>query len=57
VHDATAPAKSPKKFHVFHERYVWKSSGFSERTPAAKHSMIAATHSEQEPGVVRKTVR
>src|SRR5262249_41020534 len=55
--NGTAPAKSAKEFHVFHERYVWKSPGVNKRTPSAEHSMIAASHSEQQPRVMRKGVR
>jgi len=57
IHDPTAVAKSPKKFHVFHERHVWKSSRVDERTAPAENSMIAASHPEQKPRVMRKAVR
>jgi len=57
MHHATAAAKSPNKFHILHERHVWKSPSVNKRTPPAKHSMIAASHSEQEPRVMRKAVR
>jgi hypothetical protein len=53
----TAAAKSPKKFHIFHERHVWKSPSVNKRCSAAEHSMIAASHPEQEPCVMRKAVR
>jgi hypothetical protein len=57
MHDATAVAKSPKKFHIFHERHVWKSPSVNKRCSSAEHSMIAASHPEQEPCVMRKAVR
>jgi hypothetical protein len=57
MHDATAAAKSPKKFHIFHERHVWKSPNVNKRCSSAEHSMIAASHPEQEPCVMRKAVR
>jgi hypothetical protein len=57
MHDATAAAKSPKKFHIFHERHIWKSSSLNKCTPPAENSMIAASHAEQEPSVMRKAVR
>jgi hypothetical protein len=46
VQDATAPAKSPKKFHIFHERHVWKSPSVNKRRSSAENSMIAASHPE-----------
>jgi hypothetical protein len=57
VHDATAPTKPPKKFHIFHERHVWKSPSVKKGCSPAKHSMIAASHPKQEPRVMRKAVR
>jgi hypothetical protein len=57
MNNPTAPAKSAKKFHVFHERYVWKTLRVNKRTPPAEYSMIAASHSEHKPRVMRKTVR
>jgi hypothetical protein len=57
MHDATPAAKSPKKFHIFHERHVWKSPSVNKPTSPAENSMIAASHPEQEPCVMRKAVR
>jgi hypothetical protein len=57
MHEATAAAESPKKFHVFHERHVWKSPGGNKRCSPAEHSMIAASHPEQESRVMRKAIR
>lgn len=57
MHDATTAAKSPKKFHIFHEHHVWKSPGVNKRSPSAENSMIAASHPEQKPCVMRKAVR
>jgi hypothetical protein len=44
MHDATTAAKSPKKFHIFHERHVWKSTSVNKRISPAENSMIAASH-------------
>jgi AraC-like DNA-binding protein len=57
MHDAAAVAKSAKKFHIFHERHVWKSPSVNKRCSPAEHAMIAASHSEQKPRVMRKAVR
>jgi hypothetical protein len=57
MHDAAAAAKSPKKFHIFHERHVWKSPCVNKRCSPAEHSMIAASHPEQKPRVMRKSIR
>ena len=57
MHDATAAAKSPKKFHIFHERHIWKSPSINKRRSPAEHSMIATSHPEQEPRVMPKAVR
>jgi hypothetical protein len=57
VHHPTAPAKLPKKFHIFHKRNVWKSSSVNKGCSPAEHSMIAASHPKQEPRVMRKAVR
>jgi hypothetical protein len=57
MHDATAAAKSPKKFNIFHERHVWKSTSVNKCCSSAEHSMIAASHPEQEPCVMRKAIR
>jgi hypothetical protein len=55
--DATAAAKLPKKFDIFHERHVWKSPSLNKRCSPAKHSMIATSHPKQETRVMRKAVR
>jgi len=57
MHEATAAAKSPKKFHIFHERDVWESTSLNKRRSPAKNSMIAASHAQQKPSVMRKAVR
>jgi hypothetical protein len=57
MHDATAAAKSPKEFHIFHKRYVWESTSLNKCRSPAKNPMIAASHPEQKPRVMRKTVR
>jgi hypothetical protein len=57
MHDTTEPPKSPKKFHVFHHRDVWKSSSLNKRASPAENSMIAASHAQYKPRVMRKAVR
>jgi hypothetical protein len=57
MHEATAATESPKKFNIFHERHVWKSSHVKKCCSSAEHSMIAASHPEQEPRVMRKAIR
>jgi hypothetical protein len=46
MHHATAAAKAPKKFNIFHERHVWKSPSIDKRTSPAENSVIAASHPE-----------
>jgi hypothetical protein len=57
MHDATVAAKSPKKFHIFHERHIWKSPSLNKCCSPAENSVIAASHAEQKPRVMRKAVR
>jgi hypothetical protein len=57
MHHPTAATKSPKKFHIFHERHVWKPTSVNKRCSSAEHSMVAASHPEQKPRVMRKAVR
>jgi hypothetical protein len=57
MHDAAAAAKSPKKFHIFHERHVRKSPSGNKRCSPTEHSMIAASHPEKNSCVMCKAVR
>jgi hypothetical protein len=57
THHATAAAKSPKKFHIFHNRHVWKPAGINKRFASAENSVIAASHPQHKPRVMRKAVR
>lgn len=57
MHYATTSAKSPKKFHILHEWHVWKSPNVEKRGSSAEHAMIAASHPEQKPRIMRKAVR
>jgi hypothetical protein len=57
VDDVAIAVKSAKKFHVFHKRHIRKPSSIDKRRPPAENSMIAASHPEQESGVMRETVR
>jgi hypothetical protein len=56
TYHATASPKQSKKFHVFHQRHFWKAAYFQEGCAPAEYSVIAAPHSHQKPGVMRKTV-
>ena len=55
--DAPRAAKSTKKFDIFHKRHIRKPSSIDERRPSAENSMIAASHPEQKPCIMRKAVR
>ena len=57
MHEATAAAESPKKFNIFHERHVWKSSHVIKCCSSAEDSMIAASHPEHQSRVMRKSIR
>jgi hypothetical protein len=57
LYDATAATRVAEKFHIFHERHVWKSTSVNKGTSPAENSVIAASHPEQEPCVMRKAVR
>jgi len=57
VADATAPVKLPKKFGVFHQRHFWKAANVQEDSASAEYSVVAASHSQQNSRVMRKTVR
>jgi hypothetical protein len=49
--------KLAEKFHVFHQWHAGKPAGVNKHTAPAENSMIATPHPEQEPGVMRETVR
>jgi len=57
VDHAAAAAKPAKKFHIFHKRHIRKPSSFDERRPPAENPMIATSHPEQKPRIMRKAVR
>jgi hypothetical protein len=46
MHDATAAAKASKKFHILHERHIWKPSSLNKRCSPAENSVIAASHAQ-----------
>jgi hypothetical protein len=48
--------KPAKKFYVFHQRDFRKSAHINEDSSPAKYPVVTASHSQQKPGVVRKTV-
>jgi hypothetical protein len=56
MHEATTTAESPKEFHIFHKRHVWKSAYLNKRCSSAEHPMIATSHPEQESRVMRKAI-
>jgi len=45
-----------KKFYVFHQRHFWKSANVQEGSSPAEQPVIAASHSEQNACVMRKSV-
>jgi hypothetical protein len=56
VAHATAAVKLPKKFHVFHQWHFWKAANVQEDSASAEYPVVAASHSQQNSGVMRKTV-
>jgi hypothetical protein len=56
MHDATTAAESPKEFHIFHKRHVWKSPYLNKCCSSAEHPMIATSHPEQKSRVMRKAI-
>jgi hypothetical protein len=49
--------KPAEKFHIFHQRHLWKSSNAKESGSSAEYPVVAAAHSEQNASVMRKAVR
>jgi hypothetical protein len=56
VHDATVTPDPAKKFHVFHQRDFRKPANVSEDSSPAEYPVVATSHSQRNPGVVRKTI-
>jgi len=56
AYHATAPPKQAKKLHVFHQRHFWKATNVQERPAPTEQPMVATPHSQQDPGVMRKSV-
>ena len=54
---AAAANESPKKFYIFHNWNVWKSSSVNKGLSPAANPVIAASHPEYKPCVMRKAVR
>jgi hypothetical protein len=46
-----------KKFHVLHDGHFWEATNVQEGSAPAEYSVVAASHSQQNSGVMRKTVR
>jgi hypothetical protein len=57
MHHAATAAKSPKKFNIFHDRHIGEFPSVNKRCSPAENSMVAASHPEQKPRVMRKAVR
>jgi hypothetical protein len=57
VCDATAAMELAKKFYVFHHGHVRKSTNVQEDSSPAEYAVIAASHSQQNAGVMGKAVR
>jgi hypothetical protein len=57
AYHAPALPKQAKKFHIFHQRHFWKTANVNKHNSPTKYPVIAAPHSQQNPGVVRKAVR
>jgi hypothetical protein len=56
VYDATVTPDPAKKFHVFHQRDFRKPANISEDSSPAEYPVVATSHSQRNPGVVRKTI-
>jgi hypothetical protein len=48
--------KQSKKFHIFHQGHSWKAADIQEDNASAEYPVVAASHSQQNSGVMRKTV-
>src|ERR1044071_4913360 len=57
VDHPAAATKSTEKFHVLDKRHIRKPSSVDERRPPAENSMIAASHPEHKPRIMREAVR
>jgi hypothetical protein len=57
AYHATASPKQAKKFHVFHQRHFWKATNVQEDRAPAEYPVVATSHSQQDPGIMRKAVR
>src|SRR5205814_397938 len=57
VYHAAVAMKPAKKFHIFHQRHRGKSTDINKRDSPAEDSVIATSHAEQDPCVMRQAVR
>src|ERR1700746_163596 len=57
AHHATAAAKPSEKFHTFHQRHPWNPANINKCSSPTEHSVIAASHSEQQACIMRESVR
>jgi hypothetical protein len=57
VRHATVALKLAKEFHVFHQRHLRKTADIDVGGSPAEYPVIATPHSQQNPGIMRKTIR
>jgi hypothetical protein len=53
----TALPKQANEFHVFHQLHFRKAAHVDKHSSPAEYPVVATSHSQQDPGVMRKTVR
>jgi hypothetical protein len=56
VYDATVTPDPTEKFHVFHQRDFRKAANINEDSSPAEYPVVATSHSQRNPCVVRKTI-
>jgi hypothetical protein len=56
MHNATASAKSPKQFHIFHKRHIRKTPGSNKGASSTENSMVATAHLKQQSRIMCKAV-
>jgi hypothetical protein len=57
AHHATASPKQAKKLYVFHQGHFRKTTNVEERRAPTEQPMVATPQSQQDPDIMRKTVR
>jgi hypothetical protein len=56
AYDATTVLESAEKFNIFHQRDFRKSANINEDSSPAEYPVVATSHSQQQSGVVPKTI-